>query len=155
MTEQERIEYVYQLFDCIISDVKDLKGDNYTIYFDPESVSLTTRDFIFSFDSKSLLFMLSFAVGQMSSTVANFTSIILSYIEAHELLILKDYFFDKEEKEVYYGDEAVSQKQLALLKTLGKDKCVMCDNIVPSEIINKKTKICKVCEQDYDKFIWC
>lgn len=154
MTIEERDIYITELYEAIAYDLVDLKGDAFKYLIDEETLSLSCNDFILSFDNNFYTFVISFKVGEQAYKSAQIMAIILKYIESHEVHILEDSFFDKKNKRLLYGSEAVAERQLEILRTIGKEKCIICDAIYSKEKINE-TGICSYCLEDYNNILWC
>ena len=149
------IEDLTYIFDSIIDELLAIEGKNYKYVIDYKEFYLTTKEFIFTFDPKSCIFILSFVIGQPAVQVANIMAIILKYIESEELQIMKDCYFKEDENKLVFGQEALLTRQIVLLKKTGREICPMCDNIVPLAEITKETIICKKCITNFNDINWC
>lgn len=154
MIDNERNNYIIELYNVIANELIDLKDSKFKYLIDEETLSFTCDEFILSFDQIYYIFVISFRVGEQSYKSAQTMSVLLKYIESHELHILEDSYFDKKNKRLLYGTEAVIERQLETLRKFGKEKCIMCDSIAAKESINEHG-ICEFCEAQYDEILWC
>jgi hypothetical protein len=154
INEVNFINEVKDIFDLIINSIIILKGKNYKYIMNYEEFYLTTKDFIFTFDQKEYIFIISFTINQTGKSVAEIMSSILNFIELEELIIMDDNSYDNDNKKIIFGSAALENKYLQLLKKNGKEICPMCETIVPINEITKDN-ICKFCKTNYEKFTWC
>jgi hypothetical protein len=113
--------------------------------------SLCTTDFTLSFLEADKHFFMSFKLGLSGQEVANYIKDIMQVLEPQEFTVIEDCFYDKEEKIMKYGQEAIDAKQKMILQNQGYIKCPICEKVLKKENIHENG-ICKFC--DLDVLVW-
>ncbi len=155
MSDEKQKQYIKTLYEVIVDDISNFKGSKIDYYIDAKESILTSTEFILEYNSKLSLFIISFKIGEMAYKSAQIISILTKYLQPEEFLIAEDFYYDKKNKKIVYGEDAILERQLEILKLTGKDKCIICEGIYPNEVINSETGICKSCEKNYNDILWC
>jgi len=153
--ESEQLDFIKDVLEEVKQIVRNQTSKNYFMknIEDESTVGFISSDFSFYYLEKTRHFYITFMVGTTCKFAAEITKSITKIIEEDLFSVVDDYFWDKETKEVAYGDDAVHMKYKNMLKKQGLVKCEICSRIVPTNFI-QDSGFCKHCEKTKNNITW-
>lgn len=148
-------KYIIEILETIAFNLFQLNGLTYPVYIEKENLSISTKDYILTFDENKFKFFISFVLGIAGNETAEHMKIILTYLDPEEIEILEDCYYDIDNDCILFGKAASDRKYEVTLAKFGSKKCIICDNILLEKYINNDTGVCKNCEENYDELNWC
>lgn len=155
--EQELIETIRKVLNDIRDDIINHYDKGYQIkYSETENntvFGLYAEDFMLTYDPKTMLFNLSFAVSRHGHTVASLMCYILSYLHPNEVRVIIDHYFDQKNLRILYGQEAIDENHNDILAEKGCKKCPLCEKVFEEEFM-KESGYCFICEESKQLMTW-
>lgn len=150
MSDDKMNELVYILLSDFEILLKKTYGINYHVEI-KNKISLCTTDFVLSFYENDKHFYVSFKLGLTGKDIANYTKVMLQIFCPEEFTVIEDCYYNKDEKCMVYGQEAIDLKQKTILNNSGYIKCPVCEKVFKKDQIHENG-ICKFC--DMTSIVW-
>lgn len=151
----EVIEASYELLESIEELLIEVYGEEYTIKMTKSDTMhmLCTPSFILMYSMEDMLFYLTFMTGQTGKQVAMDTAIVMLVLDREEFHVMEDSYFNTEKDCLVFGSEAVETKYRDMYQSAGREKCPVCDRVLPKEHITS-TGLCTHCEEHKSMITW-
>jgi hypothetical protein len=155
VSRDEVIEVSWELLENMHDLLREYYGTMYAIKMTKSDTlhMLCTPSFILMYSMDDMIFYLTFMVGQTGKQVATDTGLVMDILDREEFHIMEDSYFDNEKDHLVFGNEAIEVKQRYMYQAAGREKCPVCDRIIPKEYITKEG-ICTICEANKSMITW-
>lgn len=129
MNKLNKIQDMYTKLIQIEGSIKSSFGDSFFTHIinNEFNLLLQTEDFIITYCHDSDKFKLSFTADRSPKIVAFNMMIILEYINALDLDVRDENYYDKEQNKFVYGQEAYDVMDRTLLNSQGVKRCNICN----------------------------
>lgn len=152
------VEKIVESYLTQIADIYQQFYDTNDIYLEKSNdgaYTLSSKKFMLLYDlnDNHSKFLLTFPVGLDCRTAGNIVKLIDMVLVKDDYIILQDFYVDILSKAIFFGDDAIQQKESTLRQAKGQMKCPICEGIYNKRHFTEDG-YCLNCQDIKNEIMW-